>query len=211
MKIVEQSFEILTNINGEDVLKHLENCGRICYQSHDLTTEDSYKRFIKGIVTRHHESVLEHYSVSVKFVTDRAIANELVRHRLASYSQESSRYCSYDKDKFGNEIKVVKPIEIDENSVQYVIWRDACHHAEKEYFNLLHNGVKAENARAVLPLCLATQIVCTANLREWLHIFKMRCDKSAHPDIRDIMRKLAKEFQKQIPIIFDEIVTDEGN
>lgn len=204
VKIIEPSFEILSPIDTDFVLRHLEMCGRTCYQSFDKADDTSHFRFLKHIVERHHESVLEHFSISVRFVTDRAIANELVRHRLASFSQESTRYCCYSKDKFGNEITVIKPSALDKSSPSYQIWLDTMNMIEKNYLSLVEQGQKPETARAVLPCCLKTQIVTTANLREWRHIFKMRCCEAAHPDIRLLMNALKKEFQKHIPIIFDD-------
>ena len=209
VQIVKPSFEILTPIDTDFVLRHIERCGRTCYQSFDKMDETSHIRFLKHIVSRHHESVIEHFSVSVKLITDRAIANELVRHRLASYSQESTRYCCYSKDKFGNEISVIKPIMLEENSVAYKIWWDEMQHIEQSYFKMLDEGSTPEIARSVLPCCLKAEIVATANLREWRHIFKMRCSEAAHPDIRFLMRSLRDEFKRRIPIIFDDLTDEE--
>ena len=206
VQIVKPSFEILTPIDADFVLRHIERCGRTCYQSFDKTDETSHLRFLKHIIARHHESVIEHFSVSVKLIMDRAIANELVRHRLASFSQESTRYCCYAKDKFGNEISVIKPVMLDEGTEAYQIWYNAMCNVEKAYLSMLAAGQTAENARSVLPCCLKTEIVISANLREWKHIFSMRCSEAAHPDIRFLMRDLKAEFQKNIPIIFDEEV-----
>ena len=206
VQIVSPSFEILTPMDGEFVLRHIERCGRTCYQSFDKKDETSHLRFLKHIISRHHESVIEHFSVSVKLITDRAIANEIVRHRLASYSQESTRYCCYAKDKFGHEISVIKPILLDENSAAYQVWFNEMKNIEQAYFKMLDEGMTPEVARSVLPCCLKTEIVVSANLREWKHIFFMRCSDVAHPDVRNLMRNLKKEFQKNIPIIFDDEV-----
>lgn len=206
VQIVSPSFEVLTPINPEFVLRHIERCGRTCYQSFDKMDDTSHLRFLKHIISRHHESVIEHFSVSVKLITDRAIANELVRHRLASYSQESTRYCCYAKDKFGHEISVIKPIQLEEGSATYQVWLDEMKSIEQSYFKMIDAGSTPETARSVLPCCLKTEIVVSANLREWKHIFFMRCSEAAHPDVRDLMRKLKKEFQKNIPIIFDDEV-----
>lgn len=204
VKIIKSSFEILTPIDADFVLRHIERCGRTCYQSFDKADETSHIRFLKHIVSRHHESVIEHFSVSVKFVMDRAIANELVRHRVSSFSQESTRYCCYANDKFGNEITVIKPVMLEEGSDAYQTWKDGVAQIEKSYLKMLEQGAKPETARALLPCCLKAEIVMSANLREWKHVFSMRCSDAAHPDIRFLMRDLKKEFQKNIPIIFDE-------
>lgn len=200
-KIIEPSFEILTPIDGESVLKHIELCGRVCYKSENLITDDSAKRFVKVIKERDHQSVLEHFSVSVRFITDRGISHEIVRHRLASFSQESSRFCSYNKDKFGNEITVIRPSNLTE--AQYRLWKATVEAAEMSYFQLLNDGSTPEIARSILPTCTKTELIVTANLREWKHIFDMRCSNAAHPDVRKIMIPLREEFRKQIPIIFD--------
>lgn len=205
VKFIHSSFEILTPFDGKTILQHIERCGRTCYQSFEKADETSYLRFVKHITERAHESVLEHFSISVKFIMDRGITHELVRHRLASFSQESTRYCCYAKDKFAGEITVIKPAELDESSTGYALWKEAMEQAEQSYLKMIESGITAENARSVLPTCLKSEIVVTANLREWRHIFKMRCSKAAHPDIRGIMRQLCAEFKQQIPYIYDDI------
>ena len=204
MIILEPSFEILTPINKAEIYKKLELAGRVCYKSENLITEDSATKFVEKIAQRHHESVLEHHSITVKFITDRGVSQETIRHRLASYSQESTRYCSYNKDKFSNQISVIKPDNIKEGSSEYNMWKSTCEACEMGYFALLNNGVTPENARSVLPTCLKTEIVVTANLREWKHIFEMRCAEAAHPDIRKIMIPLRDEFRRVMPEIFGE-------
>ena len=206
VKILSPSFEILTPIDSNVVLKHIERCGRTCYQSFDKIDDGSAERFAAHIVERHHESVIEHFSISVKFITDRGVSHELVRHRLAAYSQESTRYCCYAKNKFQNEISVIKPVQIQEGTPAYDIWLQAVQSAEGSYLKLVQSGEKAENARAVLPTCLKTEIVMTANIREWRHVFKMRCDPAAHPDIRALMIPLREEFKKKIPVLFEDLV-----
>lgn len=200
-KIIEPSFEILTPIDGEQILKHIELCGRVCYKSENLITEDSAKQFVEKIKQRDHQSVLEHFDITVKFVTDRGISHEIVRHRLASFSQESTRYCAYSKNKFGHEITVIRPSNLNDN--QYKLWKTAIEDAELMYFQLLNNGSTPEIARSVLPTCTKTELIVTANLREWKHIFEMRCSEAAHPDVRKIMIPLREEFRKRIPVIFD--------
>jgi len=209
MKVIEPKVEILTVFNGEEVLKFIERIGRTCYKSEDRITEDSAKRFIDNLIKSGHESVIEHLNITVKFITDRGISHEIVRHRLASYSQESTRYCNYSKDKFGNEIAVIKPSRI--ANEQYLIWYNACLQAEKAYFDLLNIGVNPETARSVLPTCLKTELVMTMNLRELRHFLKLRTSKAAHPDIRIVAIDLLKQLQKLIPIIFYDIKVEEGD
>lgn len=209
MKVIQQSYEILTDLSNpiETILKPIERAGRICYRSENNITDDSCLTFCKNILNRGHEAVIEHSQLSVKFIVDRAIANELVRHRIASYCQESTRYVNYSKDKFGKEIKVISLNDyLDSDS--YRVWYDSCMFAEHEYFALLEKGVKPEIARNVLPLSIATEIIMTANIREWRSVMKLRTNSRAHPQMRSIMRKLLDEFKSKIPILFDDIDVD---
>lgn len=205
VKIVKPSYEILTPINGNEILKLIELAGRTCYKSDNLITPDSAKNFVEKIAQRGHESVIEHYNITVRFICNRGFTHELVRHRLAAYSQESTRYCNYNKDKFGSEITVIKPFEINENTKEYDLWKEAMQNAEKSYMAMIENGSKPENARGVLPIDIKTEIVITTNLREWKHIFKLRTSKAAHPSMRELMIPLLKEFKEKIPVIFDKI------
>lgn len=205
VKIVKPSYEILTPINGDEILKLIELAGRTCYKSDNLITPDSAKNFVEKIAQRGHESVIEHYNITVRFICNRGFTHELVRHRLAAYSQESTRYCNYNKDKFGSEITVIKPFEINEETKEYDLWKEAMQNAEKSYMAMIENGSKPENARGVLPIDIKTEIVITTNLREWKHIFKLRTSKAAHPSMRELMIPLLKEFKEKIPVIFDKI------
>ncbi|MDR2098979.1 MAG: FAD-dependent thymidylate synthase [Rickettsiales bacterium] len=203
VKIIKPSFEILTPIDGEAILKLIELAGRTCYKSNDLITPDSARAFVEKLAKRGHESVIDHYNITVRFVCNRGFTHELVRHRLAAYSQESTRYCNYTKDKFGNEITVIKPCEVAEGTSEYDVWKNAMENAEKSYFALINGGSKPENARGVLPIDVKTEIVMTANLREWRHVFRMRTSPAAHPSMRELMIPLQKEFQRLIPVLFD--------
>lgn len=205
MKIIKAYHEIMTPIDGVQILKHIENCGRICYKSEHKITEDSYLTFAKNIVKRGHEAVIEHCSLSVKFVCDRGVSHEIVRHRMASYCQESTRYCNYSKDDFQGEITVVEPIFLEQYTDGYSMWEEACQIAERAYFKMLDWGCSPQEARAVLPNSLKTEIVMTANLREWRHFLKLRTSKAAHPQIREIAIPLLKELKERIPVIFDDI------
>lgn len=205
MKIIKPYHEIMTPIDGVQILKHIENCGRICYKSEHKITEDSYLTFAKNIVKRGHEAVIEHYSLSVKFVCDRGVSHEIVRHRMASYCQESTRYCNYSKDDFQSEITVIEPIFLEQYTDGYSMWEEACQIAERAYFKMLDWGCSPQETRAVLPNSLKTEIVMTANLREWRHFLKLRTSKAAHPQIREIAIPLLKELKERIPVIFDDI------
>lgn len=162
----------------------------------------------KKIIERGHEAVLEHYSITVKFVCDRGVSHEIVRHRLASYCQESTRYCNYNKEDFGCEIAVIKPCYLVEGTKGYSDWKESCEKAENSYFDMLDFGCKPQEARAVLPNSLKTEVMMTANLREWRHFFKLRCSKAAHPQMREVAFKALFEMQKHIPIIFDDAVNE---
>lgn len=206
MKIINQSHRILWNPG--DVI---EKAARTCYRSEDkITDDDSSDRKLKEmLIFLSHGAMLEHSALSVEFTTDRAIANELVRHRLCSFAQESTRYCNYNKDKFGNELTFVKPEWMNVCSLGAKFWLYTCHTAEHHYKALLTSGLKPEDARCVLPLSLATKLVMTTNYTEWRHILKLRTAKDAHPQMRALMIPLLKELQEKIPVIFDDIKVEE--
>ena len=200
MKIIKPCYEILSEINREDILKRIESAGRICYKSENKITEDSSSKFVKMVVNRGHLSVIEHISLTVKFICDRGVSHELVRHRLASFSQESTRYCNYSKDKFGSELTFIEPCFFE--GLEYVLWKQAMEFAEKQYFLLLEKGAKPEEARSVLPNSLKTELVMTANLREWKHILKLRTSKASHSQMQELMIPLYAELRRILPEIF---------
>jgi len=208
MKIVEPSVEILDELNGNEIIKKIEKIGRVCYKSEDKITCDSSKKFISNIMKSGHESVIEHEKITVRFICDRGVSHEIVRHRIASYSQESTRYCNYSNDRFGNEITVIKPLFWDVNSDEYQIWANAMLYAEQMYQNLIQMGAKPQEARSVLPNSLKTEIVVTMNLREWRHFFKLRTAGNAHPQMREVACMALEKMRKEIPIIFDDITVE---
>lgn len=211
MKIIKPSYEIIDTLNGKEILKKIELCGRVCYKSEDKITENSAREFVKQIIKAGHESVLEHFSFSVRFITDRGISHEIVRHRLASYSQESTRYCNYSKDGFDSQITVIKPSFLANDTDGYKIWERGCKQAEQAYFDMLNYGCTAQEARSVLPNSLKTELIMTANLREWRHFFNLRTVKAAHPDMRVLTIPLLKELKQLIPVVFDDIYEEEIN
>ena len=202
MKIISPSVEILTPLDGTAVLRHIEQCGRVCYKSEGKTTESSAPAFVANIIKRGHEAVLEHFDITVKFICDRGVSHEIVRHRMASYCQESTRYCNYAKDDFGNEITVIEPYYLDAQGLY--LWRRACEAAEASYFELLNWGCTPQEARAVLPNSLKTEVVMTANLREWRHFFKLRTAPAAHPRMREVAKMLLKQMREMVPVVFDD-------
>ena len=205
MRIIEPSFEFLGDINGEEILKSIERAGRICYKSEDLITAGSAEKFIKRILSSGHESVIEHEKATVKIICDRGVSHEIVRHRLASYSQESTRYCNYGKDKFGNEITLIKPFFWSSDESKYQIWLSTMQTIENAYLELISLGASPEEARSILPNSLKTEIVVTMNMRQWRNFFKLRCAFASHPQMREIARPLLDEFKKRIGVIFDDI------
>lgn len=205
MRVIPPSHEILFLPPSEEILKLIETAGRTCYKSEDRMEPGSAEAFIKRIVDSGHESVIEHGAGTVKFICDRGVSHELVRHRLAAYSQESTRYANYSRDKFGREITVIKPCFWPEDSPVYKQWLQAMEQAERAYMQLLDRGAKAQEARSVLPNSLKTEVVMTANLREWRHVLKLRCSKPAHPQIREVMLPLLQDFKKLVPVLFDDL------
>ena len=205
LKIISPSTEILEEINGSAMLKKIELAGRVCYKSEERISEDSAKQFVAAIIKSGHESVLEHEKISVRIICDRGVTHELVRHRIASYSQESTRYCNYAKDKFGNELTFIRPCFWAEDSAAYEIWLKAMQNAEEAYFALLKENATPQEARSVLPNSLKTEIVVTMNLREWRHFFKLRADRRAHPQMREVALMLLKKLREIVPIVFDDI------
>lgn len=208
MKTILPSIEVLDAISGEKILKKLELIGRVCYKSEEKITEESAQAFLNNILSSGHESVIEHEKISVRVICDRGVSHEIVRHRIASYSQESTRYCNYTKEKFGEEITVIKPLFWEEGSKEYGLWHKAMEAAEYSYNQLIKAGAKPQEARSVLPNSLKTEIVVTMNLREWRHFFRMRTASRAHPQMREVANMILEEFKRKIPIIFDDIIIE---
>lgn len=208
MKVISPSFEIMP-VNGEEILKSIERAGRTCYKSEDKITADSARKFVAGIVKSGHESVIEHEKITVRIICDRGVTHEIVRHRIASYSQESTRYCNYSADKFGNELTFVQPFYWNEKKDKMGLWLRSMLFAEKMYMELIELGATPQEARAVLPNSLKTEIVVTMNLREWRHFFKVRCSAAAHPQMREVAIPILKKFKEIIPVVFDDIQVEE--
>ncbi len=206
MIIVEPAFKILypqTKSEALDALRRVELAGRVCYKSEDRANEDSYYRFIQMLMGRGHWSVIEHATMTAHLVTNRGVTHELVRHRVASFSQESTRYCNYNKGKFGGEITVVNPGELSGENL--TAWRQGIEAVEKSYMQMIQAGVSPQIARGVLPNDLKAEIVVTANLREWHHIFTMRCASNAHPHIRHVMKLGLAQMIEWYSPVFDDL------
>jgi thymidylate synthase (FAD) len=205
VNIIKPSVEFITPVNGAVILSRIEECGRVCYKSEDKIKEGSAETFCRGLIKRGHEAVLEHCGFTVKFICDRGVSHEIVRHRIASYCQESTRYCNYSKGQFNGEITVIEPCYLDPRTEAWASWYAACATAETCYFNMLNFGCTPQEARAVLPNSLKTEVVMTANIREWRHFLKLRCSAAAHPQIREVATQLLKMCKEQIPVLFDDI------
>ena len=209
MKIIESSFSIEEEIDPEKIMSVIEKAGRTCYKSESGISDGSAEKFIKNILKRGHESVIEHEKITVRIICDRGVSHEIVRHRIASFSQESTRYCNYSKDRFGGELTFIKPCFWNEKNPEdmekYNIWKESMAYIEKQYNSLIKMGAKPEEARSVLPNSLKTEIVVTMNLRQWRHFFRLRTDLAAHPQIREIADAMLLEFKKILPAIFSDI------
>lgn len=205
MKIIKPSYEILTPLNEIEIYQRIEKAARTCYKSEDKITNDgeSAKKLIKNLMNRKHLAMIEHGGmISVKFICDRGVSHELVRHRIASFAQESTRYCNYSNDKFGSELTFIKPLFWKEEYVEYKIWENAMSNIELWYMDLLKHNISPQQARSVLPNSLKTEIIVTTNLREWLTIFELRDSEAAHPQMVELMKPLHEEFKKKLPLIF---------
>ena len=214
MKLVKASYEIIAPnpINGDAILHRIESAGRTCYKSTPKDMPDHAAKFVRMILDRGHESVIEHESMSVRFVVDRGVSHEIVRHRLVSYSQESTRYCDYEGG-----VTFVRPPWVAASLGEYMNtdglfltyadeqWMQAMLNAEAWYQHLSEAGWQPQQARSVLPNSLKTEIVCTANLREWRHILRLRTSHAAHPQMREVMVPLLQELHCKMPVIFDDI------
>ena len=221
MKKLKAGYEILTPIseNGLQELKHIERIGRVCYKSEGKITEDgeSAKKFVKMLITRGHEAMLEHSTLAVKFTVDRGVSHEIVRHRIASFAQESTRYVNYSLDKFGSEVNYIdieegihldnKMKEMDGETISAIVseWQEAMLAAEQHYMKMLELGATPQIARSVLPNSTKTELTVTANYREWRNFFKLRTEKTAHPQMREVAIPLLEELKTKIPVIFEDI------
>ncbi|MBR0260759.1 MAG: FAD-dependent thymidylate synthase [Selenomonadaceae bacterium] len=205
MKIIEPSVELVDDFDAVAIMKKIERAGRVCYKSEGNIKDGSAEKFIRGIIKRGHESVIEHASVSFKIICDRGVTHELVRHRLASYSQESSRYCDYSAGKFGGELTFIKPCFWSEENENFRLWKETMAQLEKNYLTLRANGAKPEEARSILPNSLKTEIFVTMNLRELRHFLKLRTAKAAHPQMREIALKIYAILAEKLPAVFEDI------
>ena len=207
MRIVEPWIKV-EKIDGKKIMKRIERACRTCYRSEGKITEDSYKNLINNCITRGHESVLEHEKVTVRIYSDVGSYKDLTRHRFASFSVESTRYCSYDKDKYGNEIAFMNAVYI-ENKEMYETWKKTMQEIENSYIEMKKLGATTDMCRELLPHSTAGEYTMTANIREWKHILSLRTTKHVHPSIRQVLIPLLKYFKEEMPEIFGDVEYDE--
>jgi len=202
MVIVEPSVKLLESTPFP--IQLIAKAARVCYQSQEHSSRPD-EEMVRMILKNGHESVIEHASATIAIVCDRGVTHEIVRHRLCSYSQESTRYCNYSSKKFGAEIKVIQPPDLHGKTLE--IWKQTVLACEIAYIELIANGVKPQIARAILPNCLKTEIVMTCNFREWRHFLKLRCAPAAHPQMQEIANMVRVVLQECCPIVFEELPT----
>ncbi len=207
MQIIRPKVLIPEQQLDKAVITKLERYARVCYKSEDSAGAFSDPNFLKNLINRGHESVIEHEKITVLFITDRGVSHELVRHRVGSYSQESTRYCNYSKGKYGSEITVIEPFFFIGKGV-YQTWETACRNAEQSYLKLIDSSCTAQEARAVLPNSLKTEVVVTYNFREWRHFFRLRAAAASHPQMKQITIPLLLKFREQLGIFFDDLEYD---
>lgn len=206
MRLIKSKVEILDNLNGGEIINKIARVARTCYKSEDNSTSERDRELVKRLIKSGHEAMIEFFDITVKFTCDRGVSHELVRHRMASFAQESTRYCNYSKDKFGNELTFIEPIWYDSLGITHKQdFEIALERCEDDYLEFIRQGWTPQQARAILPNALKTEINMKANLREWRHFFKLRCSTAAHPDMRVLALDLLKQFHDNIPIIFDDI------
>lgn len=225
MRVLKAGYEIINkdSINGLEILKTIERVGRTCYKSEDKTTDDSAVKFVRNLINRGHEAMIEFANITVKFTCNRGISHEIVRHRVSSFAQESTRYVNYSSDKNDNQVKFIdikegialdtKMQNMDANTISLIVdeWNKACEDSEKHYLRMIELGATPQIARSVLNSSTKTEINMSANLREWRHFFKLRADKPAHPQMREITIPLLLELNELIPVVFEDIVEDFTN
>ena len=208
MRVVKPEVQFLSGSSYEAMLEKLERIGRVCYKSEGNIREGSAEKFLRNIVAQGHESVIEHESVTMKVLCDRGVTHEIVRHRIASYSQESTRYCNYSKEKFQGELTFIRPFFWESDPEKFGVWKRAMESAERAYLALMDLGATAQEARSVLPNSLKTELVVTMDLREWRHFFRLRTSAAAHPQMRELTLPLLAAFREAVPVVFDGLTAD---
>lgn len=208
MKIVEPKVYV-EKFDGLKIMKNIELACRTCYRSEGQITEDSYKKLLQNCINRGHESVLEHEKITIRMICDIGVYKDLTRHRFGSFSIESTRYCNYGKDKFENEIKFIKPCNIEHGQI-YALWMNEMQNIEHTYQEMSRLGCTPDQMRMILPHSTAAEVTMTCNIREWKHILELRANKFAHPSVQQVMIPIAKLFKEQMPEIFNDLEYNEN-
>lgn len=207
MILIQPKVEV-ERFNGKKIMKSLERAGKTCYRTEGLITKTSYKKFLPKIINKKHESVLEHEKVTVRLTCDVGVYKDLTRHRIASFSIESTRYCNYSQDKFGNQLNLIQPVFFDTDQKKAEMWANCMNYIENCYNIIAAAGAKPDELRMMLPHSTAAQVVMTANIREWRHILSLRAQKAAHPAVRQLMIPLLLYFKRKLPLLFSDIDYD---
>ena len=215
MQVIKSNVEIITPITN-DLLKLIEIAGRTCYKSEDRITDDSAEGFVQRMIKSNHGAMLEHAHVSLRITCDRGVTHEIVRHRVASYAQESTRYCNYSQDKFGNQITYIDPVpgftienkaySVEQLEAIMAEWIAACEDAERHYLRLIELGCSPQMARGVLNNATKTEIVVTMNIREWRYFISLRHSAAAHPQMREVADEVLRIFHEELPIVVADII-----
>lgn len=219
MKIIDPKIEV-EKYDGVKIMKNIERACRTCYRSENSITDTSYKNLLKNCINRGHESVLEHEKVTVRMICDIGVYKDLTRHRFGSFSIESTRYCAYDKDKFGGELVLIQPLffsplpedKIFPDTKEEMItidWFESMYAVENSYLSMRSAGATPDECRMILPHSTAAEVTMTANIREWKHILELRANSHAHPSVQQLMIPLLLNFKENMPEIFDKIEYNE--
>ena len=208
MRVINASVSLESDFDPDKILRLIERAGRVCYKSEDRIAEGSAEKLIRNLISRGHESVLEHASITFRVICDRGVSHEFVRHRIASYSQESTRYCNYAGGKFGGELTFIKPCFWSDGDRNYERWLRIMSTIEKTYLEMISDGALPQEARSILPNSLKTELFVTMNIREWRHFLRLRTDKKAHPQMREVALRIYEILSKELPVLFADIDAD---
>ena len=208
MRVINASVSLESDFDPDKILRLIERAGRVCYKSEDRIADGSAEKLIRNLISRGHESVLEHASITFRVICDRGVSHEFVRHRIASYSQESTRYCNYAGGKFGGELTFIKPCFWSDGDRNYERWLRIMSTIEKTYLEMISDGALPQEARSILPNSLKTEIFVTMNIREWRHFLRLRTDKKAHPQMREVALRIYEILSKELPVLFADIDAD---
>ena len=209
MQIVNSKVEVISDFDPDKAREIIQKAAKTCYQTNkDSDDRESAIRIIKALKESGHHSMFEFFNVTMHYTSNIATYKDLTRHRHCTFAVESSRYCSYDKDKFGNEIKCLKPVELKEGTPAYKEWLTACCYCEHCYMRMIENGATPDQASLVLPQSTAAQFTMSANLREWYHILSLRAvgvTGKPRPCVREIMIPTLNIFAEKLPEIFGDL------